>query len=100
MINPELNKDRSPDWGSYVFDNAAPQTVTRFSVLSALYDPGTIRRLDQVGVESGWRCWEIGAGSGSIATWLSARVGSGGFVLATDIDTRFLDRIGRPNLHV
>ena len=100
MVSHEPIACRSPKWGSYVFDNAAPQTIVRFSELSALYDPGTIRRLEQVGVGQGWRCWEVGAGQGSIAAWLSDKVGSSGSVLATDIDTRFLDYLVRPNLEV
>ena len=38
----------------------------------------------------GWACWEIGAGGGSIASWLAKRVGPAGSVLATDIDPRFI----------
>ena len=84
----------------YVLDNAAPETPARFSALSELYDVTTIGHLERIGVDAGWNCWEIGAGPGSIARWLAARVGITGSVLATDIDTRFLDT-GRPsNLEV
>ena len=48
----------------------------------------------------GWRCLEIGAGRGSMATWLAERVGPAGQVVATDIDTRYLERLDLPNLHV
>jgi hypothetical protein len=34
--------------------------------LPLLYDPGTIRHLEQLGVGLGWRCLEVGAGGGSI----------------------------------
>jgi SAM-dependent methyltransferase len=37
------------------------------------------------------RCLEVGAGAGSMARWLAGRAGPDGHVLATDIDTRFLD---------
>ncbi len=86
--------------GRYVLDNAAPQTPARFSALGELYDATTIRHLKGIGVQSGWRCWEIGAGPGSIAKWLCDRVGATGGVLATDIDIRFLLDINRPNLQV
>jgi SAM-dependent methyltransferase len=86
--------------GTYTLDNAAEQTTERFSALPALYDPGTIRHLEQLGVGPGWRCLEVGAGGGSIAAWLSERVGPTGHVLATDIDTRFLERLRRPNIEV
>jgi len=84
----------------YIFDNADAQTPARFKVLSALYDPGSIEHLSKLGVSEGWRCLEIGAGPGSMASWLSHRVGLSGQVVATDIDTRFLEQMQRPNLKV
>jgi SAM-dependent methyltransferase len=75
----------------YVFDNAVTaETGMRFSGLEVTYDPSTIRYLTGVGVTDGWTCWEVGAGSGSIANWLATRVGATGSVLATDIDPRFI----------
>ena len=44
--------------------------------------------------------WRSAAGAGGIALWLADRVGETGHVLATDLDTRFLDGHGRPNLEV
>jgi SAM-dependent methyltransferase len=70
----------------YLLDNAAPQTPDRFTSLQALYDPVTERHLEDIGVRPGWRCLEIGAGSGSIARWLAGRAGPTGHVLATDLD--------------
>src|SRR5581483_1432574 len=90
----------SPQSGRYVLDNAAPQTPARFSALGGLYDTTTIRHLEGIGVGHGWRCWEIGAGPGSIAQWLCDQVGPSGSVLATDIDTRFLDKSVRSNLTI
>jgi SAM-dependent methyltransferase len=75
----------------YVLDNAAQETARRFSSLETLFDRDTRRHLDATGVGSGWRCLELGAGGGSVARWLSARVGPSGRVLATDIDPRWLD---------
>ncbi len=86
--------------GSYVFDNAATQTPSRFDALSAIFDGGTIRHLNELGVGAGWHCLEVGAGQRSIATWLSERVGPAGHILATDIDTRFLTSLHLPNLEV
>jgi SAM-dependent methyltransferase len=85
---------------TYVFDNAGAQAGARFSALGALFDPGTIRHLAELGVAEGWHCLEVGAGGGSIATWLCDRVGAAGHVVATDIDPRFLDAAHRPNLQV
>lgn len=79
---------------TYLLDNAQPQTAHRFTNLERLYDPTTTRTLTRVGVTEGWRCLEVGAGGGSIARWLSDRVGPTGRVLATDLDTRWLDVTG------
>ena len=69
----------------YIFDNAAErETEQRFSSLESLYDPLTTRHLEATGIGAGWRCWEIGGGSGSIGLWLSERVGPEGHVLMTD----------------
>jgi SAM-dependent methyltransferase len=85
----------------YIFDNAAErETEQRFSSLESLYDPLTTRHLEATGIGAGWRCWEIGGGSGSIGLWLSERVGPEGHVLMTDIDPRFLTERGRSNLEV
>jgi SAM-dependent methyltransferase len=85
---------------SYVFANSGKEAQTRFAALSTIYDRGTVRHLEDLGVGRGWHCLEIGGGSGTIAKWLADRVGSTGHVLATDLDTRFLEPLKGPNLEV
>jgi len=84
----------------YLLDNATREAPVRFAALSALFDPGTIRHLEERGVGRGWHCLEVGGGGGSIASWLADRVGPTGRVLATDIDPRFLELVNLPNLEV
>lgn len=84
----------------YVLVNSGKQAQTRFAALSTIYDRGTVRHLEGLGVGSGWHCLEIGGGSGTIAKWLADRVGSTGHVLTTDLDTRFLEPLKGPNLEV
>ncbi|GAA1707999.1 methyltransferase domain-containing protein [Fodinicola feengrottensis] len=79
------------DSSAYTLDNAAEQAATRFDNLESLYDPGTIRHLDALGLAPGARCWELGAGSGSVARLLADRVGPAGHVLATDLNPRLVD---------
>jgi SAM-dependent methyltransferase len=86
--------------GDYIFSNAHRQTANRFPALSDIYDARTIECFLEIGVDAGWRCLEAGAGAGSIAAWLCDRVGPTGHVVATDIDTHFLDRLHRPNLTI
>lgn len=65
-----------------------------------IYDPGTIRRLEALGVGPGWRCLEVGAGGGSITRWLCSKVGTTGRVRALDLDTRLVAEIRAMNLDV
>jgi SAM-dependent methyltransferase len=74
----------------YLFDNASSEAPKRFAGLAGSFDESTIRYLAVIGVDEGWSCWEVGAGNGSIATWLAERVGPQGTVLATDIDTSWI----------
>ena len=84
----------------YLLSNRAREAGTRLHALADLFDASTFRHLDAVGVGPGWRCWEVGAGGRSVPEWLAARVGAGGHVLATDIDTSRLDAPGPAQLTV
>jgi len=84
----------------YLLANKGKEAPIRFAALAAIYDPQTIRHLETLGVSCGWRCLEVGAGSGTIAKWLADRVGPTGHVLATDVDTRFLEPLRNPTLDV
>jgi SAM-dependent methyltransferase len=70
---------------TYVFDNGSPHAPGQHQLLAELLDPFTTERLAATGVTRGWHCLEIGAGGGSVARWLAARVAPGGTVLATDV---------------
>lgn len=85
---------------NYTLNNAWNQARARLAALESVFDPGTIRYLETLGVGAGWRCLEVGAGGGSIAGWLARRVGAGGHVLATDIDPRFVGELDLPNLEM
>lgn len=63
-------------------------------------DPGTIRALQSIGVQEGWKCLEVGGGAGSIAAWLASKVAPTGNVVATDLQTSFLEAKNLPGLSV
>jgi SAM-dependent methyltransferase len=84
----------------YVFDHEWQKERKRLANLEAGFDPGTIRYLETIGIEEGWHCLEVGAGGGSIAEWLCKRVGLTGHVVATDLQTKFIEAINEPNLEV
>src|SRR5262245_21913058 len=76
----------------YLFDDAEEaETAERFASLDALYNFRTFRFLETTGIGPGWRCLEVGGGSGSVAAWMADRVGPSGHVLVTDIDPRFME---------
>ena len=86
--------------GGYVSDNSWEGEGERLAGLEAAFDPGTRRHLEALGVKEGWRCLEVGAGAGSVARWLSDRVGESGHVLATDLNPVLLQGLDLPNVEV
>jgi SAM-dependent methyltransferase len=85
---------------AYALDPSWYAERDRLNSLTGLYDATTIELCEQVGVADGWRCAEIGAGTGSVARLLAERVGATGRVLAVDLDTRFLDPLRSESLEV
>jgi SAM-dependent methyltransferase len=86
--------------GEYLLDNSAEETGQRFGALSALFNATTFRHMETLGIEQGWRCWEVGAGGPSVPSWLAARVGKSGQVFATDIDTSWFNNETDPRIEV
>ena len=84
----------------YVLTNKWHQARERLSRLEGVKDPDTTEYFERISVSTGWRCLEVGGGGGSIAKWLCEIAGSTGHVIATDMDTRFLDVVDSPNLEV
>jgi SAM-dependent methyltransferase len=79
----------------YLLDNARAEAGERFVALAELFDGVTRGHLDRLGLQPGWRCWEVGAGGPGLPDALAAAVGPTGYVLATDINPAWLDRHGR-----
>ena len=85
-----------PDEG-YLLGNSAEPAGVRLEAISVLFDPSTFRHAKRLGIRPGWRCWEVGAGSPTVPTWLADQVGPRGSVLATDIDlSRLAGAAGSP----
>ncbi len=81
------------------FGDQVPVEQRRLQLQERIFDPETVAVLDRLGIRPGWRCLEVGAGAGSIARWLAEQC-PGGRVVATDIDTGYLDASWAPNLEV
>ena len=85
----------------YFASNEKDETeLNRLRLVEENNDPTTIRHFEMLGVSQGWNCLEVGAGAGSVAQWLSTRVGPAGKVVATDMDMRFLSHLSVPNLEI
>ncbi|MFE9358883.1 methyltransferase [Streptomyces olivaceoviridis] len=84
----------------YLLDNRQNEAGERFDAFTALFDPTTFRHLEGLGIGPGWRCWEVGAGGPSVASWLAEKVGPAGHVVATDIDTSRLTAAARPPVEI
>jgi SAM-dependent methyltransferase len=80
--------------GPYLFSHSWEGEGERLSGLTDAFDPVTRRHLAEVGVGDGWRCLEVGAGTGTIASWLAEQVGPKGQVLATDISLALMEQRG------
>lgn len=76
----------------YAYDHAWTQERVRLAGLESALDPGTRAHLLRLGVGPGRRCLEIGAGGGAIALWLAEHVLPNGKVVATDLETDFLEQ--------
>ncbi|MFF8674911.1 methyltransferase domain-containing protein [Streptomyces sp. NPDC015242] len=82
-----------------LLDTRQTGAAEHFSAFAALFDPTTFRHLEALGVGSGWRCWEVGAGT-TVVSWLAKKVGPTGRVVATDTDTARLACAARPPVEV
>ncbi|WP_329572694.1 class I SAM-dependent methyltransferase [Kitasatospora sp. NBC_01266] len=76
---------------SYLLDNRQREAGQRFAAIAELFDPWTLTHLERLGPMRGWHCWEVGAGGPALPLALAERVGPSGRVLATDLDTSWLD---------
>lgn len=72
----------------YLLDNQQIEAGQRLDALAALFNPTSFRHMQAVGLSTGWRTWEVGAGCASVPEWIVRQ--THGYVLATDIDTSWL----------
>ena len=84
----------------YIWQHDLKGEPDRLRLMSRLLDPSSRFHLLRTGVTAGWRCLEIGAGTGSVSQWLAQQVGPIGHVLATDLRPELMQAISGPNLEV
>ena len=73
----------------YLLDNQQSEAGQRFDAFATLFNPSTFRHMVSIGLSPGWRVWEVGAGGPTVPAWIAEQ--TEGHVLATDIDTTWLE---------
>ncbi len=63
----------------------------RLRVVARVFGPATSILFDEIGVEVGMACLDVGSGGGDVSTELARRVGSTGRVLGIDMDPEKLE---------
>lgn len=76
---------KTPD---YILSNSAE--AERLRVQARIWEADVEVLLDQIGVQPGWRCLDLGCGALGILAPLSRRVGPDGHVIGVDTDERLL----------
>ena len=96
-----LGEDNVTLSDKYFATNQADEAeIERLGMLAQIYDPITIKHIETLGIKNGWKCLDVGAGGGSVADWLSDRVGADGKVVATDTNTKFLNYFKNPKFEI
>jgi SAM-dependent methyltransferase len=86
MCDPVARPPAADLSSSYVFSDTSEAEGARLRLLASLLDPTHRLSLLAAGIGPKARCLEVGAGTGTISSWLSSRLGPGAQVTATDID--------------
>lgn len=79
--------------------HGASGELERLQALAEMHEE-TTRALLAPLVKPGWRCLDVGAGAGAVSLQLLSMVGSQGKVVATDIETTFLQPLATRGIDV
>jgi SAM-dependent methyltransferase len=99
VVPEELPVTPPERYGERLLSPDSSGELPRITALEAIADDDTIRCLEKIPLGPGARCLEIGAGAGSVASWLADVVGPVN-VTATDVDTRFLAPLAQAGINV
>lgn len=85
----------------YIFDSVEQRgEFERLRLIETAFDHRTHEVIEKAGISAGWRCLEVGAGTGSILKWMSDVVGSEGSVIGVDKNTRFIENINTKQVEI
>lgn len=82
----------------YVLPHDLEGERQRLALMSKLLDPLQRSFLEKLGVQSGWRCLEVGCGNGSISRWVAKRVAPDGIAVASDLNLRYVAGMSAPKI--
>ncbi|WP_042364165.1 class I SAM-dependent methyltransferase [Streptacidiphilus neutrinimicus] len=88
-VDPNAPGVPSGHYGTDLFSPDATGEDERIDYGALAYDAATRARLTALGVGPGWRCLDVGAGTGTVSRWLAGEAGVDE-VLAVDRDPRFV----------
>lgn len=86
-------------YGEHAFRPEDAGEADRIDLAALAYDDTTFARLRRLGAGPGWRCLDVGAGTGTVARRLLREAGVSE-VVAVDRDVRFLEAQPTPGLTV
>ena len=85
----------------YIFDNKSEEReFQRLQLVEGANDPTTIRLLEEIGIQPGWHCLEVGAGAGSILRWMGSQVGPTGLAVGVDKKIAYLHKVDSPPVQI
>lgn len=85
-------------YGDVLFSSDRWDEDERLAGLAASFDPVSKANLLAAGLSSGWRCLDVGAGTGTLSRWFAEVTGRPPVVV--DRDTRFLRRLTDHDLEI
>ncbi len=84
----------------YIYPHELPGERERLELLAELLDETSQQHLRRSGIGPGWRCIEVGAGTGSLSAWMADHVAPDGVVTATDLQPDFIEAVAGERLRV
>jgi ubiquinone/menaquinone biosynthesis C-methylase UbiE len=85
----------------------SPSELERLRLQARVWEPEAETMLDQIGIQAGWSCIDLGCGPMGILDPLSRRVGASGRVIGVDNDQRqlaaaraYAQELGRNNIEL
>jgi ubiquinone/menaquinone biosynthesis C-methylase UbiE len=85
----------------------SPSELERLRLQARVWEPEAEAMLDQIGIQAGWSCIDLGCGAMGILDPLSQRVGASGRVIGVDNDQlqlaaarAYIQELGRTNIEL